>query len=43
VVDQNPDARRFWERLGFDLLEKRSGIRYGSRDTTLWVMKRAVG
>jgi GNAT superfamily N-acetyltransferase len=41
VIEANPRAHAFWERLGFDRVEKR-----GSRDETVahtvWVMRRLI-
>jgi len=39
VVEQNEKAFRFWQRLGFEVVEKRSPTRFGQKEQTVVVMR----
>jgi GNAT superfamily N-acetyltransferase len=43
VADQNPRARRFWERNGYALWHTRSGVQMGRRSNVLHTLLKPVG
>lgn len=42
VLESNEKGRSFWQRLGFADVERRPGVRMGSRENVVWVMRRAL-
>lgn len=42
VVEQNTRASVFWQRLGFEVVEKRLPKRYGNNDNVVVVMRRSL-
>jgi RimJ/RimL family protein N-acetyltransferase len=42
VATQNVEGSRFWRSLSFTELERRTGVRQGTRDNDLIVMRRAL-
>ncbi len=43
VVERNEKALRFWQGVGFAIVEKRPPRKFGKMEQAVWVMRRAVG
>jgi len=42
VVEQNDQGYRFWQRMGFEIIEKKPPQRFGQEDSIVLVMKRCM-
>lgn len=42
VATQDADALRFWQKLGFEEIERRTNVRQGSKDNELVVLRRHI-
>ncbi|MBN1551667.1 GNAT family N-acetyltransferase [bacterium] len=42
VVEQNPNAVKFWRRMGFEIVEKRENVMAGKQSNTVIVMQKIL-